>query len=250
MTRLRLVGAARTDPGKVRAVNEDSFVAQPERRLWVVADGMGGHANGQWASQTVVAAVAAADLSGDFDTDALRVGGGLHAANAQIFSESQSSGKRMGSTAVALLIQDDRFAVLWAGDSRVYLLRSGLLHQLTRDHTQVQDLVDRGLLAPEDAANHPMSHVISRAVGVEATLQVDAIADDARVGDVFLLCSDGLHGVVSDSELTGVLGSVRPDLACEQLLDLALARGAPDNVTLIAVLCEQATLVSLAPMAD
>ena len=248
MTRLRLVGAVRSDPGKVRSVNEDSYMARPEAGLWVVADGMGGHANGQWASRTVAAAVDASNLSGDFDIDAMRVGDCLHTANAQIFSAAETNGSRMGSTAVALLVQDGRFAVLWAGDSRVYLRRQGVLHQLTRDHTQVQDLVDRGLLAPSDAANHPMSHVISRAVGVEAALQVDAIADEAQIGDVFLLCSDGLHGVVSDAEMSDALGAARPDAACEQLLDLALARGAPDNVTLIAVLCEQATLVTALPL--
>ncbi len=104
----------------------------------------------------------------------------------------------MGSTVVALLVQARRyFAVLWAGDSRIYLCREGWLHQLTRDHTQVQDMVEAGLLSPEDAKEHPMKHVLARAVGVQPHLQLDAIVDEVDVGDMFLLCSDGLTGQVS-----------------------------------------------------
>ncbi|MGH7023955.1 MAG: PP2C family protein-serine/threonine phosphatase, partial [Caulobacteraceae bacterium] len=185
---LRLVDAARTDVGKVRKENEDSFFADPERGLYAVADGMGGFENGQWASQTVVESLAKTSLTEDFDADTLSVAGALHAANAQILEEAEANAARMGATAVALLIQDARFAVLWAGDCRAYLWREGVLHRLTRDHTQVQDMVDRGFLAPEDAAHHPMSHIVSRAVGVEEALEVDAVADEAQAGDVFLLC--------------------------------------------------------------
>lgn len=244
---LRLVDAARTDVGKVRTTNEDSFFADPGRGLWAVADGMGGFERGQWASKTVVEHLQTARLEGAFDVDALRVGDAFHTANGAICAEAEAKRIRIGSTAVALLIEDRQFAVLWAGDCRAYLLRDRALHRLTRDHTQVQDLVDRGYLAPEDAPRHPMSHVVSRAVGVEPQLEVDAVTDEARVGDVFLLCCDGLHGVVADSEIAEVLGGLRPAPACDRLLALALARGAPDNVTLIAVACDQVTQQTLLP---
>jgi serine/threonine-protein phosphatase Stp1 len=246
---IRFVDAARTDPGKVRAANEDSHYASPTQGLWAVADGMGGHANGRWASNAVAECLAQAILTGDFDADAGRVADAIHAANARVFTEAESLGKRMGSTAAVLLVAEGRFAVLWAGDSRVYLLRDGILHRLTRDHTQVQEMVDRGLLSEAEAVGHPMSHVISRAVGVEAELQVDAIADAPQSGDVFLLCSDGLYGVVNDAEIGEHLRAFRPADACERLVELCLARGAPDNVTVIAVACDQATLLTLHPAA-
>jgi len=244
---MRLADAARTDVGKVRKANEDSYLAEHERGLWAVADGMGGFENGQWASQTVVGRLAEVQLARDFDADALSVAAALHDATGRICAAAAASGKRMGSTAVALLIEDGRFAVLWAGDCRAYLQRAGVLHRLTRDHTQVQDMVDRGYLAPEDAPHHPMSHVVSRAVGVEPLLEVDAVADEALVGDVFMICCDGLHGVVSDAEIGEALGGLRPGPACDRLLETALARGAPDNVTLIAVACDQVTQQTLLP---
>jgi serine/threonine-protein phosphatase Stp1 len=244
---LRLVDAALSDTGKVRAANEDAFVAMPALGLWAVADGMGGHANGQWASRVVVDALGRVAISGDFDADALRVGEAIRDANSRIHDEVVALGAKMGSTAATLLVRGGRFAVLWVGDSRVYLWRAGDLHQLTRDHTQVQELVDRGLLSPEDAAHHPMSHVISRAVGVQAVLEVEAVSDDVIAGDVFLLCSDGLTGLVSDAEIAQVLSQVRPRLACERLIDVCLRRGAPDNVTVIAIACDPATLVLSKP---
>ena len=241
---LRLVDAARTDVGKVRSVNEDSYISRPEINLWAVADGMGGHENGQWASQQIAASLATVVPTGDFESDAGMVADAIHAANATIFNASQASGKTMGSTVVALLVNGRRFAVLWAGDSRVYLLRDGELYRLTRDHTQVLEMVDRGLLAPEDAEHHPMSHVISRVVGVEQALELDAIQDEAEVGDVFLLCSDGLYGRVQDDEIAAALRAARPAEATEGLIELCLSRGAPDNVTILTIACDELTLLS------
>ena len=233
-----------THPGLVRSANEDSMLARDDAGVWVVADGMGGHANGQWASLTVVSAIKAAALNQGFEADVAGVAGAIQAANTHIYQAARENGRSMGSTAAALYLCGDRFACVWAGDSRIYLLRGGDLHRMTRDHTQVQELVDRGLLTPAEAVNHPMSHVLSRAVGVQEVLDLDAVSDLARPGDVFLLCSDGLTGVVSEAEIAERLSRFSGEAACGRLLDLVLSRGAPDNVTMIAVACEEATALS------
>lgn len=246
---LRLRAAAVSDVGCVRSANEDSFLERPEVGLWVVADGMGGHAHGQWSSNVIVSAMRDVGLSGDFDTDVQGVADAIHAANATIHERTEAEGVAMGSTVVALLVQDRRFAVLWAGDSRSYLCREGWLHQLTRDHTQVQEMVDAGLLSPEEAKEHPMRHVLARAVGVQPHLQLDVVVDEADVGDIFLLCSDGLTGPVSDEEIVQAMGARQPQAVCASLVELCLERGAPDNVTTVAVACEEITRISLAPAA-
>jgi serine/threonine protein phosphatase Stp1 len=249
MTSLRFSTVAVTHTGLIRSANEDSYLNREEAGLWLVADGMGGHANGQWASNTVVAAIAAAPLSANFDADVLEVTGAIHRANEVIFTTSQQQGARMGSTAVALCLAGDRFACIWAGDSRIYLLRDGRLYRMTRDHTQVEELLERGILTPAEAAHHPMSHVLSRAVGVEAELNLDAVSDIALPRDIFLLCSDGLSGVVSEEEICERLANFSAQSACQRLLDLTLSRGAPDNVTFIAVTCEEKTKLTFAPAA-
>ena len=241
---MRLVDASRSDVGKVRSNNEDALLARPQVGLWAVCDGMGGYERGEWASDRITSALGAAPVSGDFDADTAAIAAAIHGANAAIYAEAHGSGGPMGSTVVALLVSGRRFAVLWAGDSRAYLLRGGELHRLSRDHSQVQEMVDRGLLTAEEARGHPMSNILTRAAGVEPGLALDAIADEVEVGDVFLLCSDGLHGVVSDTEIVRAL-TLRPHDACESLVDLTLSRGAPDNVTVIAVACEEVTRLTL-----
>ena len=236
-----------THEGRIRAHNEDSFVARPEVGLWSVCDGMGGHENGQWASRTIVEQLAEAAWTGGMDEAAGAVARAIHEANRTIFQESESVGKSMGSTTVALLVHGRRFAAIWAGDSRIYVLRDGQLHRLTRDHTQVGELVERGLLTEAEAENHPLSHVISRAVGVGAELELDAVVDEVADDDVFLLCSDGLTGPLNDSEIAGVLTATEPETAAKRLVEMCLERGAPDNVTVIAVRCHEITLLSLAP---
>jgi serine/threonine protein phosphatase PrpC len=246
---LRLRAASRSDVGRVRSANEDSFIERPDMGLWVVADGMGGHANGRWASGTIVDAIAPLTPSGDFDADIRRVADAVHAANATIHSRALTDGASMGSTVAALLLQEGYFSVLWVGDSRVYLCRKGVLHQLSRDHTQVQEMVESGLLTPEEARTHPMSHVLARAVGVEPSLEIDVIVDEAEVGDSFLLCSDGLTARVSNEEIAAAMAGAQPQATASSLVELCLERGAPDNVTAVAVACEEMTRLSLASAA-
>lgn len=249
MRSLRFKTASVTHPGLVRSANEDSLVAQEQTAVWAVADGMGGHANGQWASAQVAEALRSRRLAGEFDADVAALADAIQDANALIYSTAESQGAKMGSTVAALHLNGDRFVCLWAGDSRIYLLRDGVLHRMSRDHTQVEDLVERGLLSREEAARHPMSHVLSRAVGVQEAVDLDAVSDTALPRDVFLLCSDGLTGVVSEAEISERLAALPADIACSRLLDLVLARGAPDNVTMVAVACEETTALTLAPAA-
>ena len=146
---------------------------------------------------------------------------------------------------LSLLVRDREFGVFWVADSRCYLLRDGQLHQLSRDHSQVQEMVDRGLLPAEDVEGHPMGHVLARAVGVRDTLQVDAIRDQVEPGDIFLLCSDGLHGYVSEADIHRLLSRADPHESSKELVQLTLDRGAPDNVTVITVMFTEPTLLSI-----
>jgi serine/threonine protein phosphatase PrpC len=242
----RFAAAGVTHEGLVRSVNEDSHILRDDIGLWAVADGMGGHVNGQWASSAIIEALAGVPASGDFETDLASARSAVQAANARIHAKAQAAGEQMGSTLVLLMAGEGRFACLWAGDSRIYRLRGGALEPLTRDHSQVQDLLDRGLLAPEEARDHPMGHVLSRAVGVEQEVRLDSVSGELGGRDLFLLCSDGLTGVVSPTELHDHLQASDPRSAGRKLIDLTLTRGAPDNVTLITVACEEMTALTIA----
>jgi serine/threonine protein phosphatase PrpC len=241
---LRFHDAILSHPGKVRSDNEDQVLARPDQGLWAVADGMGGHSNGKWSSKAITTALEAAVLPADFDEAAAAAAAAVHEANERIWTKS--AGQPMGSTVVTLLLRDNRFVVLWAGDSRCYLLRAGQLYQLTVDHSQVQDMVTSGRLTPEEAENHPMAHVLSRAVGVGPRLELDAVSDEAKVGDVFLVCSDGLTRTIPDAELATILGHGNPAVTADQLVAMCLERGAPDNVSVVVVNCDEATLLALA----
>jgi serine/threonine protein phosphatase PrpC len=242
---LRIEAVAQTHVGLVRRANEDSLSARPEDGLWAVADGMGGHAHGDWASRTLADALDEVELPDDFEKACQAIADAIHAANAEIWREASRRGQQMGSTIAALFIRDRRFAVLWVGDSRVYLARGDELYRLTHDHTQVQEMIDRGLLQPEEAASHPRGHVLARAVGVSETLDVDGIVDEIEPGDLFLLCSDGLTGPVGDDELAGLLSAGEARQTLDRLIALTLERGAPDNVTAILVRARETTLLSL-----
>nr|WP_179408122.1 protein phosphatase 2C domain-containing protein [Novosphingobium marinum] len=235
--------SAATHVGNVRSKNEDSHFSEPSLGVWLVADGMGGHTNGQFASQTIAETLAAADVPEDFEGACDAVADAVHTANGIIFDKSQEMGSQMGSTFVALVVRGHEFAVLWAGDSRVYLFRDGNLIQLTRDHTQIEALLERGLLTPEEAVDHPMKHVLARAVGVEEHLQIDAIRDVVESRDLFLLCSDGLHGVLDSSRIVELLRTRGHD-ASEALVEECLEHGAPDNVTVTVVGLREPTLLS------
>jgi serine/threonine protein phosphatase Stp1 len=244
MAEFRIDDSLATHVGEVRSENEDSALALPEARLWLVADGMGGHVNGQYASREIVATVAATDFPEDIEAACDTLSAAVHTANTRIYERSIAERSQMGSTFVALLLRGDQFAVLWSGDSRAYVFRDGALFQLTQDHSQVQALIDSGLLTPQEAADHPMRHVLARAVGVEEDLQIDAVRDFVNPRDLFLLCSDGLHGLISDDQIAAILAHDGV-LACDALVAECLARGAPDNITVTLVAVSETTLLAL-----
>ena len=240
----RIESWAKTHEGRVRDHNEDSFCAKELEGLWAVADGMGGHEGGEWASAKLVEKLEAVELPRDFDQAREAVAEAIRRANRAILVEARNRRRQMGSTVVVLLVQDQRYAVLWVGDSRAYRLRDGEFVQLSRDHSQVQEMVDRGILRAEDAIGHPMGHILSRAIGVRDEVEIDSVTGEVQPGDVFLLCSDGLHGYVDEKEIARRLrGS--PERASDELVELTLANGAPDNVTVVAVWASDPTLLSL-----
>ena len=226
---------SRTHVGLRRKVNEDSLLVRDDCRLWAVADGMGGHEAGDVASSKVAEALRLLSPAADIDAlvdDAIRA---LKLVNGELIdlAGGQNGQRSIGTTVVGLAVGDAEFRCFWAGDSRAYRLRDGQLVQLTRDHSMVQDLVDAGMLRPEEAADHPNSNIITRAVGVAPDLRVDTVSGDARPGDQFLLASDGLTRLVDDQELLAELASKPLNTAADSLIEMVLARGAPDNVTLI-----------------
>ena len=241
----RIESWAQTHQGCVRDHNEDSYCAREPQGLWAVADGMGGHEGGEWASAVLVEKLDAIDVPGDFAAARSAVAEAIRRANHIILERARERGRQMGTTVVALLVQDQRYALSWVGDSRAYLLRDGELRQLSRDHTQVQEMVERGIMTPEDADGHPMGHILSRAVGVQDEVRVDEADGEVRPGDVFLLCSDGLHGYVEQRDIARLLARGSPERACDALVELTLANGAPDNVTVVAVWASEPTLLSL-----
>jgi serine/threonine-protein phosphatase Stp1 len=240
----RIESFALTHKGCVRDQNQDSFSSQEAKGLWAVADGMGGHEGGEWASARLAEALDAVVMPAGLDEACAAVSDAIAAANATIIEEARGRGRQMGSTIVALIVKEERYAILWVGDSRAYLLRDGAFTQLSRDHTQVQEMVDRGLMQAEQAIGHPMGHILSRAVGVREDVTVERVTGEIAPGDVFLLCSDGLHGYVDEAEIQRLLGRGSPQRALDELIKKTLANGAPDNVTGIAIWASDPTLLS------
>lgn len=228
---------SRTHPGLKRKVNEDSILVRSDRGLWAVADGMGGHEAGDVASAKVVETLAMVPPNARLETFVADSIAALRMANSELINLAHSvqRPRTIGTTVVGLAVSEARFGCFWAGDSRAYRIREGEIAQLTRDHSLVQDLVDAGMLDPGEAEDHPDSNVVTRAVGASATLDVETSTGDAQPGDYFLLASDGLTRVVSDSEIYSALTTAPIAAAAEKLIDTVLSRGAPDNVSLIIV---------------
>lgn len=236
-----LRAAARTHPGLVRPSNEDNFVCG--RRVFAVADGVGGHPAGEVASALALEPVAElddrADLSGSDLGTALA--DAVQAGNRRVYDDAEAKPERsgMGTTLTAAAVGDGRAYLAHVGDSRAFLLRQGEpgLHRLTVDHTPVEQAMLAGQLSPEEADLHPMRHMLDRVVGTEPEVAVD-VADPVALtaGDRLLLCSDGLTEAASQEEIARLLTeSVDPETTADALVRAALAGGAPDNVTVVVV---------------
>jgi len=240
---VQLSVAAGTDVGRIRAGNEDSLYADAdrERGLFIVADGMGGHAAGEVASEMAVQIVAR-DLTDVRDlTQAeagTRMADALKAANRAIYERTIQEAEKqgMGTTASCLLVGHGRYIIGHIGDSRVYLLRDGVFRQVTKDHSYVQEQVDAGFLTPEQARYHPYSNVITRCVGANAAVEADVLTGEIRNGDLYLVASDGLTGMVEDPQLKRILESKQtPGRMVDSMITEANRRGGLDNITAIVV---------------
>jgi serine/threonine protein phosphatase PrpC len=223
--------------GVVREHNEDAVLAKPAVGLWAVADGMGGHAVGDVASRIIVEALENIDPKEKLSEFIDAAEDTLIRVNSEMleYARYELSNATMGSTIALLIIRGNVGACLWAGDSRLYRLRNNMFQQMTRDHSQVEEMIQMGLLSRSEAADHPQSNVITRAVGVEPNLYVEVTAFDTQIGDTFLLCSDGLYGAVAEREIASILAAGNVQQSAQQLIAKSLANGAKDNVSAIVI---------------
>ncbi len=222
--------------GMVRQVNEDACLELAERGLWAVADGMGGHAAGDYVSSLIVDTLRRTPAAATLAEYVAALRAALTQVNEEVLAETARRGvSMMGSTVVLLVALGDQAVCLWAGDSRLYRLRDGVLEMISRDHSYVQDLIDNAMLSEEEARVHPRANVVTRAVGVFEQLDLAEVSLQVQPGDNFLLCSDGLNKTADDSELRDVLSHTDPYAIVRSLVHLGLTRGAPDNITAVAI---------------
>lgn len=227
--------AANTHTGNIRKINEDSLMAKDELQLWAVADGMGGHEAGDIASQMIVRYLENIEDRESLSDFVNLLEDTLLDVNADILdlAEEKYNGKTMGATIVLMTARGSVGICMWAGDSRLYRLRQGELVQISRDHSQVEEMIECGLLKREEAENHPSSNVITRAVGAGNKLFIDVTAFDLESNDTYLLCSDGLYNEVEDLDITTCLLMKSVNQSATALIDHALANGARDNVSVV-----------------
>ncbi len=227
-----LLSDAATHAGTVRSRNEDSLVHRPDLGLWAVADGAGGHGGGDVASRAVAAALEA--IPPDLSAAEMLAQARLRLADVHAKLQAQAAAlgaaRVIATTVILLLVRHGHFACLWAGDSRAYLLRDGLLRRVTSDHSLVQEMVDQGTLTEAEAEAHPQANVILRAVGAAGELVLDTVSGQIEPGDRLLLCSDGLFKALSEKALAVML---LRGAGAGEIIDAAVARGARDNVSAV-----------------
>lgn len=231
--------AGRTQRGQGRLRNEDAFLDHPRQSCWAVADGMGGYRHGDVASQWVVSYLAKVSAQGSLDLRIQAVRDCLQGVNQGVrrgWAEPGSSADAtMGSTVVVLLLEKDRAACLWAGDSRCYLWRGQSLYQLSKDHSLLRRLVDERHLSMAQAQAYPSARALTRAVGARSRLHLEVLELSTRPGDVFLLCSDGLYQALSHADLGRALSLETPQQAVERLFTAALRTQVRDDLTAVVV---------------
>ena len=231
-----------TDIGKVREINQDNFAVDTERGIYIVADGMGGHAAGEKASLTAVATITdrlgngAMEQSNGQLLDAIQTA--IQDANRDIINASMedTAMRGMGTTATVIVTRGNQIYVGHVGDSRAYLVRNRRIDQITDDHSIVAQLVRARAITPQEAARHPYRNVITRCLGMQVDVEADTAQRELKQGDRLLICSDGLSGLVSDDEmLQYVVSSQDPQVTCQELTNLALERGGSDNITVVLI---------------
>lgn len=227
--------SAETHVGLKRSENQDDVLVHAESGLWAVADGVGGLKDGRLASSTLVSHLATIPPARSLTELVRLVRAGAEAANHALVETARSRGVSLGTTLVALAITGGEFACIWAGDSRLYLVRNRQIHRISEDHSEALELVRQGVLTHEEARVWPRRNVITRALGVEETIDLEASQGTLEDDDVFLLCSDGLTTHLEDHEILGVIGGRPLRDAAHALVEATLARGASDNVSVIVV---------------
>jgi protein phosphatase len=235
---MRAAAFGLSDVGRRRESNEDAFLVDARSDLYIIADGMGGYAAGEVASRIAVDSLKEV-LSGPHDGKAaVRLQDAVQEANARICdSQAQADQRQMGTTLVAMVVENERAIIGHVGDSRAYLLREGALRRLTSDHSWVNEQVKLGLLSDEAAQRHPMRNIVTRALGSRTEATAELREEGIRPGDVFLLCSDGLNTMVPDPEIEAILqrSGEDPERACRELVSRANERGGEDNTTVVVV---------------
>jgi len=241
----------RTDVGRRRKINEDNFLVSPDSSLYAVCDGMGGHNAGEVASKMAIETIAAFiersgvekeitwpwGLDANLSFDGNRLKTAVRLANARVFqaADNREELTGMGTTVVASIVTGKLLTIASAGDSRCYLVRAGELKQLTRDDSWVSAALGEGILNSDDVEHHPLRNVITKAVGARDTIDLDVVEHQLEPGDLILLCSDGLHGMINDQEISRILGTGDATLedASARLIEAANEAGGRDNVTVV-----------------
>ena len=243
---LHFQSVSRSHPGRFRSVNEDRVLDRPEAGLWAVADGMGGHRDGDIAATRLVETLASLEPDASGYSRLMEAAQRVARLNAELFEMRRIAGP-IGSTLVLLLVHEAHYACIWAGDSRAYRLRDGQLTAITRDHSLVQELVETGMISDGERRRHPIAHVITRAVGADLKLKLDHRFAPIAAGDVFLLCSDGLTACLEDGHIAGAVTPRDLTGSAERLLSAALDHGAPDNISFVLIRADEVR-VAFPPM--
>lgn len=234
---IQWVCSSATNVGTVRTVNEDAVLARPEIGLWAVADGMGGHDAGNVASRMIVETLGDLQKPEGLNDYVTSIENSIHDANQRLleYSEIVLDGRIVGSTFVGLMIHGQVGVCLWMGDSRLYRYRGHELTQISRDHSQVSELLQAGAITEAEAVNHPESNVITRAVGTSGDPYLDLEVFKVQLGDIFLLCSDGLYNAIDKETIVTNLSLDKTDAMVASLIDDALDNGASDNVSVVVI---------------
>lgn len=246
---MQIAGYGLTDIGARREKNEDSYLINTDHNLYIVADGMGGHLGGEFASKLAVTTIGEviAEITQDPDTTLqsnveIRPGDfksylqyAISVASTRIYERSavDPSLHGMGTTVVALIFKDGKAYYANVGDSRCYLIRAGKIKQLTQDHSLVGEQLRAGIIKATDVKNHKLKNIITRSVGFQEDVEVDVNAKNVKPGDKFILCSDGLTNMISNSDILAIAGEKSPKQACQEMVELANKNGGDDNITVL-----------------